>query len=260
MKKFVNDIKIYFNYIVYSSKSQLKSEVANSRLNVIWWFLDPILFMFVYTFVVKIVFDRGDANFPVFVFIGLSIWNFFSKSCTSSLKLISSNKGIVSKIYIPKYILIFQNMFVNGFKMLVSFLLIFVLLFIYNIPITLNFIHIIPILVILFITVFAISCFFLHFGIFVEDLSNIMKAVFKLMFYMSGILYSIPLMVSGTYSWMLLNLNPIALYINEFRNAVMYDSIPNYKSLGIWLLVVLIFSYFGIRLIQKFENSYVKVI
>lgn len=260
MKKFLIDIKKYYHYILYGTKAELKSEVANSRLNAIWWVLDPILFMLVYTFVVSIVFDRGDETFPIFVFIGLTIWNFFNRTTTISLKLVRSNRGTISKVYIPKYVLIIQNVMVSSFKMLVSFFLIFIMILIYDIPLTLNLLHIIPLLIFLLTLTFAISTIFLHFGVFVQDLSNVVNALFKLMFYMSGILYSIPELISESYSWLLLNLNPIALIINEFRNAIMYNMMPNYTYLFIWFIISLIVSYIGIRTIQKYENSYVKVI
>lgn len=260
MSKFIKDVKNYFFYTVYSAKAELKSEIANSRLSCLWWVLDPLLFMLVYTFVVKVVFDRGTANFPVFVFIGLTVWNFFNKVLTSSVKLVLANKSIVSKVYIPKYILLIQKIFVYLFKMLISFLIIIVMLFFYKIPFTFTMLHCVILLIVLITVTFSISIFLLHFGIFVEDLSNVIKPLLRLMFYMSGIIYSIPDRISATYSWILLDLNPIALLANEFRNVIMYNVAPNYYMVGCWFLIALIFSWIGIRLIQKRENSYVKVI
>lgn len=260
MSKFIKDVKNYFFYTVYSAKAELKSEIANSRLSSLWWVLDPLLFMLVYTFVVKVVFDRGTANFPVFVFIGLTVWNFFNKVLTSSVKLVLANKSIVSKVYIPKYILLIQKIFVYLFKMLISFLIIIVMLFFYKISFTFTMLHCVILLIVLITVTFSISIFLLHFGIFVEDLSNVIKPLLRLMFYMSGIIYSIPDRIPATYSWILLDLNPIALLANEFRNVIMYNIAPNYYMVGCWFLIALIFSLIGIRLIQKRENSYVKVI
>ena len=48
MKKFINNIKKYKGYMLYATKATLKSEVAGSRLNWLWWILDPFLFMLVY--------------------------------------------------------------------------------------------------------------------------------------------------------------------------------------------------------------------
>ena len=48
MKKFIEDIKKYYKYIIYATRSNLKTEVANSYLNWLWWILDPLCFMLVY--------------------------------------------------------------------------------------------------------------------------------------------------------------------------------------------------------------------
>ena len=76
--RFFNDIKKYWSYTVRSAKAELKSEVASSYLSWLWWILDPLLFMMVYTFIAVIVFEKGGKYFPIFVFIGLTMWNFFN--------------------------------------------------------------------------------------------------------------------------------------------------------------------------------------
>ena len=48
MNRFINDTKKYWKYTLYAAKSQLKTEVANSYLNWIWWVLEPFCFMLIY--------------------------------------------------------------------------------------------------------------------------------------------------------------------------------------------------------------------
>ena len=50
MNRFKSDFKKYFAYAKFSARSDLKSEVASSYLNWLWWIIDPMLFMLVYTF------------------------------------------------------------------------------------------------------------------------------------------------------------------------------------------------------------------
>ena len=120
-KRFFTDIRKYFHYSIVSARSQLKSEVANSYLNWLWWILDPLCFMLIYTFIFGYVFQAREPYFPVFIFIGLSMWDFFNRMVTGSIKIVKNNKAIVSKVYLPKYILVLVRMWVNGFKMLISF-------------------------------------------------------------------------------------------------------------------------------------------
>lgn len=79
MKRFWNDLKKHNGYGLYSAKAELKAEVAGSYLNWIWWILEPFCFMLIYTFIFGYVFNAKEAYFPVFIFIGITAWDFFSR-------------------------------------------------------------------------------------------------------------------------------------------------------------------------------------
>lgn len=260
MKRVIEDITKYQKYLVFASKSELKAEVSSSYLNWLWWILDPLLFMCVYSFVSLIVFQKPEKYFAAFVFIGLTVWNFFSKTVNASVKIVKKNSAIVTKVYIPKYFLILQRMFVNGFKMFVSFALVIVIMMIYRVPLSFRVLYFLPLLLLLVVITFACSAIVMHFGVFVEDLANVIQVFLRLVFYMSGIFYSIEGRVEGIYGDILLNCNPIAYIISAMRNGVLYDTTPNMGVFGIWTIIGLAVCAVALRVIYKFENSYVKVI
>jgi len=260
MKRFISDLKKYYKYIKYSAYSELKGEVANSYLSWIWWILDPLFFMLVYVFISQIVFSTTEQYFQVFVFIGLTCWNFFSKNVLTSIKLIQANKDIVTKVYLPKWVLLLIKMFNNFFKMAISLVLCFLFMLIYQVPFHPMLFWIFPILIVLFIVTFGCASILMHCGVFIEDLHNVTNIILRLTFYLSGIFYSIPNRITGLIGDILLNCNPLALIINSARNVMIYNKLPNLSVLGIWLLIGTILTLIGIKLIYRHENTYVKVI
>lgn len=260
MKKIIAHIKRYNPYSLYAAKSELKNEVTNSYLTWLWWILDPLFFMLVYTFIVEVIFKTNEPYLPVFVFAGLLIWNFFNKNVSISVKIISSFRGIVSKIYIPKYMLVLEKMYVNFIKLIISFVLLFILMFIFKVPITINILYSIPILFLVFIITFAVSTILSHFGVFVEDLYNIVQVVLRLGFYLSGVFYSISNRLSLKSAKLLFRINPIAYAIEDFRNIFMYGKNLNFELFFYWLILGIILCVIAIKLIYKYENTYVKVI
>lgn len=64
MKRFWRDLTSHYRYAIYSAKSELKSEVANSYLNWIWWVLEPFCFMLIYAFIFGVVFEAREQYFP----------------------------------------------------------------------------------------------------------------------------------------------------------------------------------------------------
>lgn len=260
MKKFLKNLKQYKNYMFYAAKANLKADVAGSYLNWLWWILDPLLFMLVYSFVALIVFGKGEPYFPIFVFIGLNSWNFFSKTINKSVKMVRAYKGTISKVYIPKYVLIIIAMLENLFKMAVSFSLVAIMMPIYKVPFSWCILNAIPVFITMIIFTFGCSCLVLHAGVFVADLANLIKVFLRLVFYMSGIFYSIPSRVDEPFSTYLLTINPMAFFINGLRDSLLYDRMIDYGILLIMFVVSIIISMIGIRTINKHENNYVKVI
>ena len=259
MKRFINDIKKYYKYSIYAAKAELKSEVAGSYLGWLWWFLEPLCFMFVYAFLVLAVFRTSEQYMLAFVFIGNTIWTFFDKSLKSSVKLISSNKAIVTKVYIPKFILVLVKMCVNFFKLLVSLLIVAGIMTIYQVPLSLTMIQMIPILVLVFLFTFGVCVIFSHFGVFVEDLSNIVNILLKLVFYFSGIFYSVSKRIPAPFGKIMATINPAAFFIEESRKVLLYGINMNFGIYAIWLGIAIALCVLGVRLIYKNENSYVKV-
>lgn len=260
MKNFWTNIKKYKSYMLYSAKASLKGEVAGSRLNWFWWILDPFLFMLVYTFMALIVFGRGEPFFPIFVFIGLNMYDFFSRTVTKSVRAIKKNKGVISKVYLPKYVLVLTSMLVNGFKMCVAFTLVILLIPAYRVPITWHVIELIPVFLTLLLLTFGVACIVMNVGVFFSDLANVVRVALRLLFYMSGVFYNIMTRLEAPYDKLLMTLNPMAGLIQSARNCVIYGTHPYYDILGIWFVVSVLLCIIGVRSIAKYENSYVKVI
>lgn len=260
MKRFFNDLKKYKHYIVYATKAELKTEVINSYLGWLWMILEPLAFMLIYLFIASVVFKSQVEYFPVFVFIGLSIWNFFNKMVVASVKIVANNRDTVTKVYLPKYVLLFVKMGVNAFKMFVSFLLVGVFMIGYKVPITWNVLWFFPIIITVIIFTFGVCTFMLHFGVFAEDLVNLVNIALRMVFYLTGIFYDISTRVHNVvYRTILLNLNPVANFCYNMRNVLIYRMAPvGYWTL-IWFIVGVVLSILGIRLIYKYENTYVKV-
>ncbi|MBE6790407.1 MAG: polysaccharide ABC transporter [Ruminococcaceae bacterium] len=259
LNRAIQDLKKYFRYSVVSAKSKLKAEVANSYLNWLWWILDPLCFMLIYTFIFGFVFDAKEQHFPVFIFIGLTMWDFVNKTLLGSVKTIKLNKAIVSRVYFPKFILVLSKIWINGFKMMISFGVVVLLMIISKVHLSLNVLFFIPILLILVLFTFGCSCIVMHYGVYVEDLSNVLNIFMRFVFYATGIFYNIETRIPQ-FGGLLNKINPVAFLITSMRQCLIYGSTPDWKLLLLWFTVSVILVILGLRKIYKEENSYVKAI
>ena len=259
LERFKKDFKKYFKYSIVSAKAQLRSEVANSYLNWIWWVLDPLCFMFIYTFIFGYVFKAKEPYFPVFIFIGLSMWDYFNRTVKTSVRIVKNNKAIVTKVYMPKFILILTKMWVNAFKMLISFGIVALMMIVFRVPLTINILYAVPVMAIMLLFSFGCAAILLHFGVYVEDLSNVMEIVLRFLFYLTGIFYSVESRIPEI-GGLLNKCNPMAFLITSMRKCLMYGETPDFGLLLVWFLASLLLAVAGVRIIYKNENSYVKVI
>lgn len=259
-QKFKRDIAKYWRYAIYSSKAQLKSEIANSYLNWLWWILEPMAFMLIYAFIYGEVFKSKEDYFLAFIFIGITMWDFFNRNVVQSVTLIKKNKPIVSKVYIPKYILLIARMGVNAFKMMISFIIIIGMLIVFKVPVNLNVLYAIPILIDLFLFCFGLGCFLMHYGVFVEDLAYISNIALRLLFYMSGVFWNIMRRLPEPINKYICHYNPTAFLLSAMRDCLLYAKTPHRKLLLFYFVVGLVLSILGIRTVYRNENTYVKVI
>lgn len=260
MKQFLKNMIKYRKYAIRSAKAELKSEVADSRLNWLWWVIEPLCFMLIYTFVFGMVFDNKDPYFASFVMIGLAAWDFFNRMMTGSVKLIINNRDLVTKVYLPKYILLFSKSLTYLFKFGISLCLSFILMIVQGVPFSWTILFIIPIIMVLYIISFGAGMILMHFGVTLNDLANLTNIGLKMLFYLSGIFYNINTKLKGMPAFILLRVNPIAFCMNELRKVAIYSSLPSFGALAIWLVIGLLLCLLGIHVIHKNENSYAKVI
>ena len=215
--------------------------------------------MLIYTYIYGTVFKSSERYFSIFIFIGLSMWDFFNRTVTHSVKLVKQNKGIISKVYLPKFVLIWSEIYINGFKMLVSFLVVAIMMIFFQVPITEYVLYVPVVLFSLVATTFAVSIFLMHFGVYIDDLTNVVSIVLRLLMYFTGIFYSVEKRIPAPLNQLLIKYNPLAFYANEMRNIMIYGLAPHRKLLLAWFLGSLIIGYIGIKFIYRNENSYVKV-
>lgn len=143
--------------------------------------------------------------------------------------------------------------------MMIAFSIVIVMMIGYRVPVDWK-ILLLPFLFLVLVTVtFAFSSVLLHFGVYVEDLANVVTVVLKLLFYLTGIFYSIQNRVPYPYSSLLLKCNPMALLVDSMRRVLIYQTMPEWGAVLVWFVIGIVLSVIGVRNIYRHENSYVKV-
>lgn len=258
--KFFRNIKKYHGYALYVAAAELKSEVAASYLYWIWWILEPFFTMIIYVIVFGYIFKAHEEKYTVFLFIGILMWNFFGGVVRTSISLVKSNQSIISKVYVPKYILLLSSMYQYVYKFGFGLIVEFIMLAVYRVEFGVHMLLVIPFFAGFFLFTFSCSSILIHFGVYIYDLTYVVGIVLNFIMFLSGVFYSIEGRIPGLYGKAAGTLNPVAFFITSVRDILIYGRQPSFLWLFLWCVISAALLAAGVRLIHKNENNYAKVI
>ncbi len=169
-------------YILYYAKIILKTRVAGSYLGFLWLWIDPLMFMLIYSFVVMFIFKSKIEHFNVFVLIGITAWNFFSRAMLMATTSIVRNKSIFQQVYFHKFVYPTLYLVSYIYEFFISLSLILIVMLFEGIPITWHVIEVIPILITMALFTYGCSLIISHIGVYLFDLRNILDFTLKFIF------------------------------------------------------------------------------
>lgn len=260
IKRFFGDLKKYGQYMVYAANADLRAEVANSYLNRLWWLLEPFFYMLVYVIVFGRIMGRSINNYATFVYSALLMWTFFSKTLNYSVKCVRSNRDIVTKVYVPKHVILISNMFLNFFKLLFSLIVLIPMLFIFHVHVGIGVLWVIPAYILMILLSFGIGMILLHYGVYIDDLGYAVGILLQMTMYLSGMFYDIITGLAIPLNVMMLVMNPVSIFIDTMRNALLNNVVTNVPLIVLWTILSLLICYVGVHIVYKNENGYVKVV
>jgi ABC-2 type transport system permease protein len=85
-------------------RKELKVKYTASIFGALWSLLNPIVFLAVFTFVVRVT-NTSFPHFPVYLLAGLLAWNMFSVSLSGGARSVIDNANLVKKVSFPREVL-----------------------------------------------------------------------------------------------------------------------------------------------------------
>ncbi|MGO1372193.1 MAG: ABC transporter permease [Senegalia sp. (in: firmicutes)] len=258
LKKAIKDLKKYKEYILYTTKSELKVQLSSTFLGYFWWILDPLMYMLVYMLVVMIIFQRGGENYPIFVFAGLVPWKWTVSSIKDSTKSIKGKSSILQQVYLPKFILPLIKTLINTTKYLFGIMVLLVLMLFFKVPYTVHLIEFFTVFFVHFLLILGLGFILSHLGVFFKDIDNILDFTLRFWFYVSPTLYGLERVPEKVrFIWWL---NPLTTIYTSYRNIFLEGISPLYLPLLGWMLFSVGLIVIGLKFLYKFDKNYTKVI
>lgn len=225
----------YRNLLGELTKKNIKLKYRNSWLGVFWSFLEPLLNMAVLCVVFGGMFGRnakGIACYPVWMFSGRLLYEFFNTSTKQAMTSFRRNAAIIKKVYVPKYMYPISSIFSSFVNLGIS-LLCYIAVWIFfkvtglqgghDITITWRaLLFFIPLIIILLFST-GIGLMLSVLSVYFKDIEYIWQVFTRLLFYMVPIIYPISKI---TTPWIIkvIQINPLYSMIELFRQCVIFGT------------------------------------
>lgn len=220
------------------AKTDFKLRYHGSFLGYFWALLKPLLVFLVLNFVFANIFGPGIQNYSLQLLTGIIIWNFFQEGTMTGLTSLMSKAGIITKIYLPKWIIVLAST-MNVLMTFLLSLLILSLFFLYygvfpDITAVLVFLGVVA-MVYGIIVIFSLITAPLFLKL--RDLNQIWEVLLMAGFYAAPIIYPIEALPETVQ--FVVYLNPMTFAIQWSKNMLINNSMPGVSAFLCALLAIL---------------------
>ncbi len=239
----------------------IKVRYKQTILGVLWIILQPLISMVIFTIVfgnfAKIPSD--NIPFPIFVFIGLLFWNFFSAALSSSANSLISNENILKKVYFPRLMAPVSSTFAHIVDLIPTIIILLGLLIYYRVNLTPQIIFFLPVLLfILLVWALGIGMFLAPINAKFRDIRYILPFFIQLGFFVTPVVY--PTSFFGGSLRFFRVINPVAEAIEISRSGFFGTRPMDWLIFGLSTLFVLITFLIGLYYFRTQEDKFIDIL
>lgn len=212
-------------------RTDFKLRYQGSVLGYAWSLLRP-LFMFVILYVVFVKafpLGKGIPHYPVYLFMGIVIWNFFTELTQQGLGSIVGREELIRKIRIPRWIIVFSSSISALINLGLNLIVFAIFMIINHVEIHKSIILLPVILLEIYLFALGLSLFLSAAFVKYRDIGYIWELLLQAGFYLTPILYPLSKITSELFQKVIF-MSPMAQTIQDARYVTVTQSEPTIWS------------------------------
>jgi len=210
----------YLQLSFYRAYVDLRVEASQSHLGVIWWILEPLVYLAAFYVIFEVFLQRGGEGFVGFLLCGLVFWRWFDSGVKKLSMSIYSAAGLISQVHVPKLVFPLVDFLSVTFRFLFVFIIFLVFAYFYAGELKAEWFILPLLLLVQGVLIFGVGGVLAALTPLIPDIKKVIDNLLMVMFYMSGIFFDITRLSPEHQQYLLMN--PMAVLLQSYR-AVIFD-------------------------------------
>lgn len=243
-----------------------------TALGALWAIFQPFIMMVIFTFIFNRVakVESGDSTpYPIFLYVGLLLWQYYSGTLTKASESMVMNANMVQKIYFPRLILPAATALVGLVDFALAGLILVAMMCVFRygygwqgIPFHWQSLAVMPILLICAVLCSLGSGMFLAaVNVKYRDVRYALPFMIQTLMYVTPVIYPVQMLdkypiIKGLMLW----LNPISGVITNARAAVFATRPIDWGILGVSCLMSVVFFFAGLYYFRGTERYFADIV
>jgi ABC-2 type transport system permease protein/lipopolysaccharide transport system permease protein len=239
----------------------LRSRYKQTFLGFAWAVITPVMLMVVFTVFLKRMahIDTGGIPYPIFSYVGLLPWSFFSGAVSLSSSVILTNSALLNKIYCPREVFPISTITSSAVDTACAMVAL-LLLFIVNGYAPTGGAMWVPVLTIVLLLFTLGVCLLLSaLTVYLRDLRYGVGIILQLGLFATPVAYSLNGVVPEAWRPLYAAVNPLGPVIQGYRDTVLLGHRPQFGLLGIAAVSSIVWVVVGYVSFKKLETGFADV-
>lgn len=258
MIDFLKPYQPRFERIWILAKTDYIQRYYGSSLGLLWALINPIFRLMVYYFVFAfLIFRNRDPDFILYLFLGITIWGYFSENTNKGLGLLKQKKYLIQNIEMNKVDIFISSALSTSFSFFLNLIIYLGFTLVFDVNYSFNMFFAVLLFVKLYLIVIGVSMILSCIYLYVSDLKHVWDMVILLGFWTVPIFWDYN--IALTQYKFLLYFNPITGIIINMRYIMLFNMPIDWMIFAYDLLYTLVILGLGFLFLKHFSHKAVEV-
>lgn len=237
----------------------LRVRYKQAALGLAWAVISPVVEMIAFTVLftkVTHIAISGKAPYPLFSYLGLIPWTYFSSAVSGGASSLTGNVALLNKLYCPREVFPLASLGDATFDGLIASTILVILFPVYGYAPHLESLWLPVVLLPLFMASLGIALFCSVVTVYIRDFQQIIPMAIQIGLFATPVAYPLGKLIhSHTLQLVVSAINPIAPVLDSLRRTVLYGQQPNWLGLGIGGVSAFLMMTLGYMLFKRMETG-----